>query len=372
MAAQLPANPDLGNQMMLGGIKFSEPQTRVAFAADGGEPAGARVLGTLAANNINLTQLFMGGPPVFDGDFCIEERDHRLVSLLLASSSSPMDDGMTAPGTVGSVTIFPHRSDPRVVFAALSRLAQVNLPIYSAYTSLSALCITTDYRLMDAVAESLLRIFVLPAGHSPFRYEPSEFDAQVAGAQGRKVETAARYRESVIKIYGSHLQTGVRSLSLSFPAATLSRVASRLAEAESMGSFVMVALTSCRPQRYALQLLVAPPEAGSFSTEVVNELARIPGVEVVEQSVLEVLYFHGPHFQDRHGVANTVVTTLAGDEVGFICLNCSGTSIYLVTSEGVGCLAGRALAKVFVVPSGDPGSSCRTTRNQPSSTVEQT
>ena len=334
----------------LGGIKFSELETCVALAPGDGISDIAPLLETCYRNKINLTQLFLEEASSGHGDFCLAQRDFDQAAHLLEPKLSEIYPNSGRHRSVGRITLFPHNSDLSVVIEALKQLAESGLPVHNAYSSLSALSIATDYQVMDSVAESLLEIFELPDGHSPFRYVPSELDVRLAGGEGRKIETSANYWEPVIKIYGSNLDTGLAALSFSFPAVRLLPVLSHLSEVEGVGRFKVMALKSLNRKFYHLLLLVTESDRSTLMNSLKGNLDQEEDVAVTEQLGLEVVYFHGPHFQDRYGVANAVVRTIKSAGVEFVYLNCSGTSIFLVTRQNIGGLAQKALEKVFVVP----------------------
>jgi aspartokinase len=339
-----------GRRKRLGGIKFSELQTRVVLAPEAGMSDITALLETCYRNRINLTQLFLGAASSAACDFCIDDRDYQQAAHLLDPALSEIcaDSGRTR--SVGRLTLFPHNYEFSVVIGALKRLAESNLPVYCAYSSLSALSIATDYQLMDRMAESLLEVFELPEGHSPFRYEPSELDVRLAGGEGRKIETIATYWEPVIKIYGSNLKTGVTALSVSFSALHLLPVLSFLSDVEEVDSFKVIALNTADQNSNNLLLLVTTAVGIKLVKSLRRRFDQSGGVAIAEQPGLEVVYFHGPHFQDRYGVANAVVKTIEKANVECVFLNCSGTSIFLVTPAHVGSLAQKALEKVFMVP----------------------
>lgn len=337
-------------RMRLGGIKFSELQTRVSFALPPGNFDFSPILETLSRNRINITQLFLTDSVAGRCDFCLDERDYVASKHLLDQNFEQLELLPVASTSVGRLTLFPHGSDPRIVFAALKCIAGSNLPVCGAYSSLSALSLTTEYQWMDRMAESLLEVFELPAGHSPFRYQPSDLDVRLAGGQGRKVETIAKYWEPIIKIYGSNLKTGLQALCITFSVDQLLPVVSILSDAKGLDSFEMMGLSSPDTGTYRLLILFTPTAGELLDDNTQKQLSELPKVRVYEQSALEVLYFHGPHFQDRYGVANAVVGALKKASVEFVGLNCSGTSIYLVMHKNIGSQAQKALEKVFVVP----------------------
>ena len=50
-------------------------------------------------------------------------------------------------------------------------------------------------------------------------------------------------------------------------------------------------------------------------------------------SPVEALYFHGPHFGDRHGIADAAFQALKENEIDLIGAGCSGSSVYLLFPE---------------------------------------
>ena len=350
MDDQRSFDPKPLQRMRLGGIKFSERQTRVSLSLNSGDVDFSPILEALARSRINITQLFLEAPVAGWSDFCLDEHDYIASKYLLDQTFEQFDLPPVASTSVGRLTLFPHGSDPKVVFGALKSIAASNLPLYGAYSSLSAMSITTEYQSMDRMAESLLKVFELPAGHSPFRYQPSELDVRLAGGQGRKVETIAKYWEPIIKIYGSNLKTGLQALSITFAVDQLLPVVSILSGAKGLENFKMMGLSSPETGVYHLLLLFMPSGGELLDANMNKKMSELTEVKVSEQSALEVLYFHGPHFQDRYGVASAVVGALKKASVEFLCLNCSGTSIYLVMQKNIGSQAQKALEKVLVVP----------------------
>lgn len=65
---------------------------------------------------------------------------------------------------------------------------------------------------------------------------------------------------------------------------------------------------------------------------------------------VEMISFHGPHFQDRDGIANVAFGVLAKAEIRILAAGCTGTSIYMVVPDNMGGSAIQLLEKVFEVP----------------------
>ena len=79
-----------------------------------------------------------------------------------------------------------------------------------------------------------------------------------------------------------------------------------------------------------------------------------PGMQV--EAPVELIYFQGPHFGDRYGIADAALGALADAKVPLRAMACSGASVYIVVPEGFARQAGKALSQAFIVPSTKNGS----------------
>lgn len=70
----------------------------------------------------------------------------------------------------------------------------------------------------------------------------------------------------------------------------------------------------------------------------------------VNLSPVELLYFHGPHFQDRFGVADAMFGELQKHQVKILAAGCTGTSIYLVLKDKMAKPTAKILTNIFQVP----------------------
>jgi hypothetical protein len=336
--------------MRLGGIKFSEQLARVSFELPEGSAALPGLLAELSKNRLNLSRLFLCPYQGAYSDFCIDHTDFKRSRELLHQTFAVNRLTPIFEEPVGTITLFPHRSDIHLLLTVLETIDTHDLPVYGLYSSISGISLCIGHELLDRATSLLLEDFDLPKGHSPFRYEPSQLDQALSRAAGRKVETVARYWEPQIKIYGSTLKRGLTQLIFRFPRNRLGGIASSLADSLPGALFEMVGLTRAGGNAYDLQLIVADNQHDPELLSLNNQLGGLDGVDWTGQSGLEVLYLHGPHFQDRYGVAAMAVRALQKASVDFLSLNCSGTSIYLVCAEQAGSRAAEALADVFVVP----------------------
>jgi aspartokinase len=65
---------------------------------------------------------------------------------------------------------------------------------------------------------------------------------------------------------------------------------------------------------------------------------------------VEMVSFHGPHFQDRYGLTQAASNSLESGNLPVLVMGCAGTSISLVVPQGCAKAAVRLLGKTFVVP----------------------
>ena len=62
-----------------------------------------------------------------------------------------------------------------------------------------------------------------------------------------------------------------------------------------------------------------------------------------------LIYLHGPHFQDRYGIAEAALSPLQKADIPVLATGCSGTSVYIVVHENRADEAATCLAETFVI-----------------------
>ncbi len=325
-------------------------QAHVSFASPADPAVSGELLAGLSRNKINLNRLLLQRGAGSVCDFSIDQGDYLRNSAFIQQTCEALSITPSCVEPAGAITLFPHASDLSRLLRVLEVVASDDVEIGGIYSSISAVSLCTGYDQLDRVADMLLERFELPPGHSPFRYVPSELDQQLSRGPGRKVETVAQYWEPRIKIYGSTLKQGMRSYALSFPRNMLSAVIPVLSKLGPDQKFQMFSLTPDGSDGYRAQLLSAPGPPGMDTEIVLQQLGALSGVSRVKHKEVDILYLHGPHFQDRYGVAALAVNALDKGAADFSCLNCSGTSIFLVTDADGGERALASLSEVFVVP----------------------
>jgi hypothetical protein len=165
------------------------------------------------------------------------------------------------------------------------------------------------------------------------------------------METIAIYWEPKIKTYGIAERIGLSMVSFEILSETLISGEDRLRRAGSAaGELLLVFGRPSTQGGVRLHLLFE----GCPSWHLLEEFSgvtgggRSSGLQV--DADVDLLYFQGPHFGDRYGVADAAFGALLGAEVTVLAAACTGASIYIVLTKGSAQAAHKALSEAFVVP----------------------
>lgn len=311
------------------------------------------LLHLLARHQITLSFLCLDTSLETHPSFCLAKKDCSVGVKIIDDLLRPLGIPYEIIHSVGALTLFPHKSRLEVIAQALLILVKYEFPVYSLGSSISALTINMDYGFLDQAAEFLRTVFLLPENHTPFRQHlPESIVKKEKGTCQKRpfVETAASYWEPVIRIYGTSIQTELVMVTLGFPEEKLLSVAGQFENIdEGLGRFELILMQRLANQAMQVSLLygvdMEPLYSASFA-----DIADNNALSLVVRSPVELIYFHGPHFQDRYGVADATLSTLKKQQVELLAAGCTGTSVYLVVPEGNARNAAEFLEKEFLVP----------------------
>lgn len=68
------------------------------------------------------------------------------------------------------------------------------------------------------------------------------------------------------------------------------------------------------------------------------------------QTIVDIVFFHGPHFGDRYGILDYTFRALVPDQIPLLAVTCSVATIYLVVIAGRGGRLKEQLSKAFKIP----------------------
>lgn len=160
------------------------------------------------------------------------------------------------------------------------------------------------------------------------------------------METIAVYWESRIKTYGFQRITDLAIIEFSYP----------LSEIKSLGEiFSQDDLQILRPKFIIAQesdheisfIFCLPGKEGKgFHLSLKKPPRPTPNRYIYP---VGIIFFHGPHFGDRYGIADATFSTLSKADIKIIASSCSSASVFLVLSHDDIDRAEEVLSKTFEV-----------------------
>jgi len=312
------------------------------------------ILSQLASLQINLSFLCLDETSAGHVSFCMTETDYTLAGKLIDNLLQPYKIYSEVVTSIGTLTLFPHQSSLRILGRVLTLFGQHGLPVYGMNSSISALAVNTDYHHLDQAAKLLKEVFQLPENHAPFRQHlpiSTSDEQNPPDQQDLFVETAATYWEPVIKIYGSNIKIDLAMATLNFSVDRLDLVGKQLQErGNGLGRFEMAAMQQADDHTLRFIVLYERVHDQLFR-ELLSDITGNLSISTTVKEPVELLYLHGPHFQDRFGVADAALGTLRKHNLQILVAGCSGTSIYLITEKKKSQIIAETLKTVFSVPS---------------------
>ena len=166
------------------------------------------------------------------------------------------------------------------------------------------------------------------------------------------METVAMYWESRIKTYGFQVVKDLAAYRYVIPVNRFNHLGSTIAFFEHGPDRFHLVCAQLNPSFELSLLLVCEPDQGkSFSRYVETEKSMGEGCLGLETAPVELLFFQGPHFGDRFGIADFTYRALKDHANLLLAAVFSCASIYLVWPEGAADGAKDRLTISFHIPS---------------------
>jgi len=165
------------------------------------------------------------------------------------------------------------------------------------------------------------------------------------------VQTIAVYWEPKIKTYGFNEAADLSLLELGFNQGQLSEWGKGLQGMGDLGiRFELVLLQYLKDQGFRLYILFKRGD----EDQVIGYIRQITRKDAegtfYVTSPVELIYFYGPHFGDRYGIADAAFKALNRKDIPIIVAGCSGAGIYLALPDKMAKQARSLLASAFEVP----------------------
>jgi aspartokinase len=162
----------IGKKVRINGIKLSRELVQVNIL-NRFFPQDFRSLffQRLAQHQINIPFIMISGMgEKIIGSCCVAAGDIHRIKNVVAGESKLTESLEFVPG-VGTVSIFPHYSNLKLLGLVFYLFGKQRLPLYGMASSISSLTFITDYSRLDEAVNALLEYMDLPSNHAPFRPE---------------------------------------------------------------------------------------------------------------------------------------------------------------------------------------------------------
>jgi aspartokinase len=318
------------SKIKVGGLKILEEGAGVVSSSlQGAQRLRAGICSPLARHRINLTFLThvagAFGPEAYTV-FCTELAA-GMAGFTLVKSDSAGSGHVSLHAPVCIISLYPHNKRADIKGAFLRALAQARVMVLGLASSPSAISAVISAHAKERAVAKLFNFFEFPSYATP-----GEYYAIQPPPESLVREVVAAYQEKVIKIYHLIDQTGLDLWSFSIPSSTL---------LENLGA----ALMALGRQGLKLPFLVALPgpedrfvctfSATSQENQQVAGLLEehLPVLPPEHLAPVAALFFHGPHFGDRYGIADTLMQALEKVQIQPLALSCTVSSISVMLKE---------------------------------------
>ncbi len=332
------------SKIKVGGLKILEEGAGVASSFPAGGPHLLQgICSPLARKKINLTFLshVAGAFGAEDYTFFCTDLPAGMTSFTQVKSYAGTSGQVSLHAPTCIVSLFPHDKRPDILGGFIRALGRARVMVLSLASSPSAISAVLMARAKERAVDRLFSLFQFPSYATP-----AEFYAIQPPPEALVRQVVAAYQEKVIKIYRLIHLADLDFWSFSIPSATI---------LENLGSAFM----ALGEKGLKIPFLVALPGPEdrfvcSFCTDTARseEVAglmevHIPVIPPERRSPMSALFFHGPHFGDRYGIAETLMKALAKVRVSLVALSCTVSSVSLVISQEEARAAIRVLRETF-------------------------
>ena len=168
------------------------------------------------------------------------------------------------------------------------------------------------------------------------------------------METIAVYWEPRIKTYGFNQRVGLTMVSLSLPTGSSEPDGDRIGLAvAAAGDLVLTFAVPTAHGELRLNLLLEEAAAEQL-TAALTSICYGGSYDLRVETGVELIYFNGPHFGDRYGIADAALQALRRAEVRPLGVVCASASVYIVLPGQTAETVCKFLTETFDGPGGKP------------------
>jgi len=165
------------------------------------------------------------------------------------------------------------------------------------------------------------------------------------------LETIAVYWEEKVQVYGITQKSGLCLLRLVFLQEHAEKWGDRISKMqESTVRFDFVSQQTIDTNMLEFLFTYEKDKHHAIYQQLDEWLNEDDSAQVQEESDIDIVYLHGPHFQDRFGIAEGAFTALTLEGEIVLASGCAGTSMYVIIPGGHGEKAKQILTDTFHIP----------------------
>jgi len=158
------------------------------------------------------------------------------------------------------------------------------------------------------------------------------------------METIAVYWEPRIKTYGLNKVNNLSLFEFYYPEEKIIELGTILSSDNFQGIKTKFMILQSLKDGVSLVFCLSEKDGGNFHASLKKDLTLRPYNYL---HPVGILFFHGPHFGDRYGIADAAFSPLFEAGIKIISSGCSSASIFLVMAEDDLKRAEEILTKTF-------------------------
>ena len=324
----------------LGGFRVLNGVDKVSvITSENAAPSPAELLRVLSEARINLAYLtYIHQASTWGLNIAVEPEGQNEVAGAVKSY----------PGLAFSVSparailsIFPHKKSLEITSSLLELFNQHQLELDGLANSPSAISVILKEKLVSSASRALFEPFTFRSYRSPADWKLAQ-----KGKEQLYKEVVASYQEKKPKVYGLLCHEGQELESVRLEKKEISAFGKTFRKLSRLGLTLTFIATAPYREPGKEMLAFCLPRSRQLTGDLIPQ-----GFLTQSLSPVSVFSMNGPHFGDRYGIANELLTNLEEKGINLLALSCTIASVTGVvhSRQLTSCID--AIRRCFDVPS---------------------
>lgn len=166
------------------------------------------------------------------------------------------------------------------------------------------------------------------------------------------METIAIYWEKQVKVYGILLKSDLILTHIQLETATDLPWHNVLTQVDKLPvNFEIISTVSDDKDISLLLVVLDRDQQDIFEKGVTEREEKLQTKFSLTKTKIELVYLHGPHFQERFGILTRALEPLYKENIEIVVTGCAGNSMYIGVPDGQGSSTTALLQATFQTPS---------------------